>query len=148
MFASLLWWIAGLAGAGGAAWIAALFVPSVAITLKTAVDFVRSPVGTVAAAIVGGLVLYGAGYVSGDMEGTDKTRAAWRAANVEADLAAKRRDALIKAKVAADADAASARLESDDKITDQGVSENEKPNPGRPECRATGDDIRRLLSIR
>ncbi|HGW6372435.1 TPA: hypothetical protein ACNHTT_004664, partial [Escherichia coli] len=126
----------------------ALFVPSVAVTLKAAVDFVRSPVGTVAAAIVGGLVLYGAGYVSGDMEGTDKTRAAWRAANVEADLAAKRRDALIKAKVAADADAASARLESDDKITDQGVSENEKPNPGRPECRATGDDIRRLLSIR
>lgn len=27
MFASLLWWIAGLAGAGGAEWIAALFVP-------------------------------------------------------------------------------------------------------------------------
>ena len=88
MFASLLWWIAGLAGAGGAAWIAALFVPSVAVTLKAAVDFVRSPVGTVAAAIVGGLVLYGAGYVSGDMDGTNRTRVAWRAANAKADQAA------------------------------------------------------------
>ena len=148
MLASLLWWIAGLAGAGGAAWIAALFVPSVAVTLKAAVDFVRSPVGTVAAAIVGGLVLYGAGYVSGDMDGTNRTRVAWRAANAKADQAAKARDALIKRKVAADAEAATARLQTDDKITDQGVSENEKPNPGRPECRATGDDIRRLLSIR
>lgn len=148
MLVSLLWWVVGAIGAGGGIWIAALFVPSVAMVLKAAVDFIRSPVGTVVAAIVAGVALYSAGFVTGDVRGTNATRAAWRQANAAADLAAKKRDALVKAKVAADASAALARLESDEKITDKKVSDNEVQNPGRPECRATDADIRRLLSIR
>jgi hypothetical protein len=45
MLHSLFWTLAGLVGAGGGLFVAAMFVPTVAVVLKSVLDFARSPLG-------------------------------------------------------------------------------------------------------
>ncbi|WP_315806988.1 MULTISPECIES: hypothetical protein [unclassified Bradyrhizobium] len=144
----LFWTVTGAALACSGLWIAALFVPSAAIVLKAALDFLRAPIGQILAGLAAFLLWSGFIYAEGDVHGANATRAEWRAADAAAEAAAHKRDALIKAAVASATDRAVADIAASDKSLDQKVEQYGKANSGRPECRATADDIRRLLSIR
>ncbi|WP_316168976.1 MULTISPECIES: hypothetical protein [unclassified Bradyrhizobium] len=144
----LFWTVAGFAIACGGWWMLALFVPSAAIALKAVLDFLRAPIGQILAGIVALVLWSGFIYAEGDVHGANATHAAWRAADAAAIAAAHKRDALIKAAVASATDHAIADIAASDKSLDQKVEQYGKANSGRPECRATADDIRRLLSIR
>lgn len=148
MLISLFWTLAGLVTAGGGLWVAALFLPQLALLLKAALDFLRSPLGTILGVIALGVFLFASGWVSGDIHGTSATKAAWRAADAARAKADELRDAALKAKMKREADAAIATDDTFTKSLDQQVQKNESENSDRPACRrATGDDIKRLLSI-
>ncbi|MGC2776497.1 MAG: hypothetical protein WA418_12790 [Bradyrhizobium sp.] len=148
MLKTALWAAGVLFTGGGGLWIAAFFLPSAATLLTSALDFVKSPVGTLLA--MAGVVFFAfsTAWVGGDLHGTNATRAEWRA------------DIARRAKAAADREAAlsldmhsvATRFLRDDgafgKHLDDEVTINVAKAPKRPECRATGDDIKRLLSIR
>lgn len=147
MLASLFWTLAGLVGAGGGLCVAALFVPTVATLLKAALDFLRSPLGTVLGAIALALFLYVAGWIGGDIHGAAEVRADWRAdiaARVKAEAL---REAALRAEMTRTADAGAAVDVSFSNSIDQKVKAYVAKTPLRPECRATRDDVRRLLAI-
>ncbi|WP_316191597.1 MULTISPECIES: hypothetical protein [unclassified Bradyrhizobium] len=148
MLLHLFWTVGGLVLAGGGWWLAALFVPAAAITLKATLDFLSRPAGLIIAGIVAAVLWSGFIYAEGDRAGSVRTRAAWQAADLAAEVAAKKRDALINAAVAAATDKTVAELAADDKSLDQKVEQYGKASAGAPDCRASGDDVRRLLSIR
>lgn len=148
MLATLLWSLGGLATAGGGLWIAALFVPTVAALLKSTLDFLRSPVGTLVAVGALGLFLFVSGWVGGDIHGTTATRTAWRAADDAKARAEAARELALKLKMQAAADTALGADDAFIKSIDQQVQKNETEQSDRPACRrATGADIGRLLSI-
>jgi hypothetical protein len=147
MLSTALWAAGILFAGGGGLWIAALFLPTVATLLASALNFAKSPIGMVLA--IGALVMFAfsSAWVGGDLHGTNTTRAEWRA------------DTAVKAKVAADREAAlrsemqtlaDAGLKVDGefgKQIDNEVSTNVAKAPKRLECRASGDDVERLLSV-
>lgn len=150
MLTSLFWTVAGLIGAGGGFWIAALFVPSVAVAFKATVDFLRSPLGGALAIVALGFVLFAAGFIAGDIRGTGDTRAKWRAANVAAAEAKAANEARIKSIMVAEADRSIGSLDLFFKSIDAKVKNyaDQKPSDALACRRATRDDIKRLRDIR
>lgn len=126
MLKSLLWTLAGFVTAGGGLWVAALFIPSVAAVVSSTLRFLSSPFGMVCGAIVAALVIYGAGWVGGDIHGTGKTRAAWIAANVVADRKAAARDASIDVIARAGVDKEIAAEDRETAALNRKVSDYEK----------------------
>src|SRR5882757_4703223 len=104
MMQSLFWTIGGLVIAGGGLWIAALFVPTIAVLLKAVLDFLRSPLGAILGIGALGVLLFSSGWIAGDIDGSGKTRAAWAAdVAAKAKAAAEREVALrLEMKAAAD----------------------------------------------
>ena len=148
MLASLLWTLAGLVGAGGGLGIAALFVPSVAAILKSALDFLRSPLGTMLGGIALVLFLYGAGYIAGDMHGAAEVRAEWKADIALRVAAEERREADLRDEMARIAgNGVSLDLTFSHSIY-QKVQAYVAKTPAVDCRRATRGDIERLLSIK
>ncbi len=149
MLTSLFWTVAGIIGAGGGFWIAALFVPTIAVAFKATVDFLRSPLGAALAIVALGFLLFAAGYVAGDINGTDATRAKWRAANVAAANVKADNEARIKATMMAEADRSIGSLDLFFQSIDAKVKNyaDQKPSDALACRRATRDDIKRLLDI-
>ena len=149
MLQSMLWTLAGLVTAGGGIVATALFVPSFALFLKAALDFLRSPIGIIVGGIAGAFLIYAAGWIGGDLHGTNTTRAAWRKAQVAAAEAKARSEAAIGREMKADVDAQLEALDRYNKTNDAGVQKHASDNPKTCPCRrATADDIRRLRAIR
>lgn len=150
MLLSLFWTVAGLGGLGGGLWLAALFLPPVALALKAALDVLRSPFGQVVAAMALCVVLYGAGWIAGDLHGAAEVRAAWRAADLKARDAQQAREAAIRATMRAEAERSLATLDVFDQSIDSKVKTHAMQKPADlAVCRrATRDDVRRLLDIR
>lgn len=147
MLASLLWTLAGLVGAGGGVGLAALFVPSVAAILKSVLDFLRSPLGTMLGGIALVLFLYASGYIAGDMRGDAGVRAEWKADIAAREKAEAAREAALRNEMELLAGRVLANDEAFGKHIDNEVHAHVAQNAKRPECRATDDDVRRLLSI-
>jgi hypothetical protein len=148
MLTTLLLSVGGLVGTGVGAWIAAMFVPSFALLLKSALDFLRSPLGTLLG--VGALCafLFVSGWIGGDVHGTTATRAAWRAENTARERAQAARELTLHLNMRREADAAITADDQFGKSIDGKVQKNESENSDRSACRAaTGADIGRLLSI-
>ena len=158
MLKSLLWTMAGLVTAGGGLWVAALFIPSVAAVASSTLRFLSSPFGMVCGAIAAALVIYGAGWIGGDIHGTGKTRAAWIAANHIADRKAAARDAAIDSSARAGVDKEIAAEDRETAALKGRVSDYEKMLSYTPTavagacaagaCCLTDDDVRRLQNIR
>jgi uncharacterized membrane protein len=146
MLSGLFWTLAVPAIAGGGLWIAALFVPSIAILLKAALDFLRSPLGLIVAVIAAGLFLFSSGWIAGDIRGSNTTRAEWNADNAAKLAAARREIAENKLRAAADADKRLADLDAYAKTLEQKVATYERENPSRDGMLLTADDIRRMLN--
>lgn len=144
MLTSLFWVLGGFSGTGLGLYVLAMFVPSVAAVLRAALDFVRSPIGTACAIIVGGFLLASSMWVAGDIHGTNVTRAAWRADNARKKAAAEREIAENRIKAAADADLRIAGLDAYAKTLEKKVADYENQNPARHGMRLTDDDVRRL----
>lgn len=147
MLTSLFWTLAGMIVTGGGVYVAAMFVPSVALVAKGVLDFARSPLGMIAAVIVAGFLLFSSGYVSGDIHGTNETRAAWRADNAARAAEAKRLLAENKLNAAADANARIAEIDGYAANLKRKVDDYEAQNAGRAMCRLTADDVRRLRAL-
>lgn len=149
MLTSLFWTVAGLIGAGGGFWLAALFVPSVAVAFKATVDFIRSPLGGALAVAGLGFLLFAAGWIGGDMHGSTEVRAEWRAANIAAAEAKAANEARIKTIMVAEADRSLASLDLFFRSIDSKVENNAVPTPADPlACRrASGADIEWLRAI-
>jgi hypothetical protein len=143
MLTSLIVTAAGVVGSGAGIYIAAMFVPTFAALLKSTLDFLRSPVGMIAGAMVGAFLLYSAGWVGGDIHGTNKTRTAWRAARVAAEKAWTIREAVIRRDMRAEADSRLAAIGKDEKSIDVKEKRYEDSTVG-PAYPATADDIKRL----
>jgi hypothetical protein len=117
--------------------------------LATALALLRSPLGKIAAAFVGLAVVYGAGYY----RGASKAGAACDAAAARAELATVKRDLSIAKSAQESADRIAADLSSQarslaEKVTayEEAIKSAEAGNPAG--CALTGDDLRRLQSIR
>lgn len=148
MLTSLLLTLGGLVTAGGGLWAVALFVPTVATLLGKALDFLKSPLGVglgIAALVV---ILYGAGYVAGDLHGSGEVRAAWRADTAARAAAEAKREADLKTEMARFAGNASALDLTFSKSIDQKVHAYVAQTPALDCRRATRRDIERLLSIK
>jgi hypothetical protein len=158
---SALFWTLGSAGmAFGGIWIAALFLPSVAVLLKAALDFARSPLGMIIAVVAAGFFLFSSAWIAGDIHGTSGTRAAWHASDALKDAAALRLIEQNKAAAAAlveqnriaaaaDADKRIAAIDTIAKTLAEKVARYEseiKPGAGRRVL--TGADIKWLQNIR
>lgn len=148
MIVSLLWTLAGLIGAGGGLGVAALFVPSVAAILKSALDFLRSPLGTMLGAIALALFLYGAGYIGGDIHGAGEVHAAWKADTAARVTAEANREAALRAEMQRAAGAGASVDLTYSRSIDQKVQGYVAQTPAVVCRRATRDDIVRLLSIK
>jgi hypothetical protein len=147
MLTSLFVTLAGLAGAGGGLWVAAMFVPTVAALLKAALDFLKSPLGTVLGLIGLVAVLYVAGWVGGDLHGASATQAAWRADVAAKEKRAAERELALRTEMKALADRVLTFDGASSKQIDDKVASYVAKTPFSPECRATDADVRRLLSI-
>jgi hypothetical protein len=148
MLTSLFLTIGGFVLAGGGVWIAALFVPSAALLLKAALDFLKSPLGLVVAITVAGFVLFSSAWVSGDIHGVRATHAAWRKSDALKEAAAKRLIEQNREAAAADAEQRIAELAATAQSLAEKVARYESENKASHVCRLTGDDIRRLRDIR
>lgn len=148
MLLSLLLTVGGLIGAGGGLWVAALFVPTVAGVLKSALDFLRSPFGTVLGVLALALFLYVSGWIGGDLHGAREVRAAWKADIALRVAAETERETDLRAEMARIAgNSASFDLTFSHSI-DQKVQTYVAQTPAVACRRATRDDIVRLLSIK
>ncbi|WP_022721611.1 hypothetical protein [Rhodopseudomonas sp. B29] len=147
MLISLLTTVAGLATGGGGLALAAMYLPSVAFGLKTAIEFLRSPLGQIAGAAALAFVLFASGYVSGDIHGSAEVRAAWRDADALRLAAQRQREAAAKAAARTETDLAITAIERHADAMQTKVSDYAKATDGKA-CRlATDDDIRRLRDI-
>lgn len=148
MLKSLFWTLAGFVAAGGGLWIAALFVPSIALVVKATLDFARSPFGMIVAALVAGFVLFTSGWVGGDLHGSGQVKADWKAANIQAARAAREREATVDRTAKAEADLTLNAINSYAGTLEQKVADYAKSHEkNRPACPATGNDVFRLLDI-
>jgi hypothetical protein len=139
---------AGLFGSGTLLYVAAMFVPSVAALLKSALDFLRSPLGTILGVGALGVFLYVSGWIGGDIHGTRETRAEWRADTAAKEKAQAARELALRLEMKREAEAALATDAAFGKSIDEKVQKNEAENVDRSACRAaTGADIERLRSL-
>jgi hypothetical protein len=148
MLGSFFITLAGLVGAGGGAGVLALFVPSVASALRAALDFLRSPLGTLLGGLALSAILYVAGYVGGDVHGTRETRAEWAADVAAKAKAADARETALRLEMRRLVEPVLADDETFGKTIEQKVTHDVAQNSADPCRRATGADIGRLLSIR
>lgn len=148
MLTSLIVTAAGVVGSGAGIYVAAMFIPTFAALLKSTLDFLRSPVGMIAGAMVGAFLIYSAGWVGGDIHGTNKTRAAWRAARVQAEKAWVLREAGFRREMQAAVARVLDGIRKDDNATDKREKDYEASTgkPGRSGY-PTADDIKRLYRI-
>jgi hypothetical protein len=148
MITSFFVTLAGLVGVGGVASLGAFFVPTVAALLKSALDFLRSPFGMVVGvlALVG--IVHVSGWIGGDIHGSNKVRAAWRADTEAQARAALSRELALQAEMKSFADRGVALDLTFSKSIDQKVQDYVAKTPSLACRRATRDDIGRLLSIR
>jgi hypothetical protein len=137
----------GLVLAGLGAWIASMFVPSFALLLKSALDFLKSPIGNVVA--IGALMLFvfSSAWVGGDLHGTSETKAAWKADITKQAIEAAAREDALRKQMKALADGAIDADGGFGKQIDNEVSSYAKNSVKRPQCRASSDDVRRLRAI-
>jgi hypothetical protein len=148
MIASLFLSLGGLGLLGGGWLVAALFFAPAASLLKSTLDFLRSPLGTALGLLGLALFLHVAGWIAGDVHGSNKTRAAWRAEIAERDQAEADREAALRIEMKRAADAGvSVDLIYSHSI-DQKVQGYVAQTPAVACRRATRDDIVRLLSIK
>jgi hypothetical protein len=148
MITSLIVSLVGLFGSGAAIYVASMFVPSLALLLKSVLDFLRSPLGTILGVIGLGLFLYVSGWIGGDISGSRSTRAAWVADNVAKERAQAAREALLRATMKREAEAAILADEAFGNSIDQKVQKNVSENTDRAACRgATAGDIGRLRAL-
>lgn len=147
MLATLLFSVGGLVAAGGGLWVAALFVPPLAALVKSTLDFLRSPIGTLAG--VGGLCLFLflSGWIGGDVHGSRATRAAWAADVAAKSKAAAEREIALRLEMKKLADGVLTIDGAFSTHIDDEVKTYVPQNPIADCRRATGDDVRRLLSI-
>lgn len=147
MLTSLFVTLAGLIGTLGGVWVLALFVPTVAAVLKSTLDFARSPIGELLAVLALGLFLFSSGWISGDVHGSGKVRAAWRADTAMREAAEAKREADLRDEMQRFAgNAVSLDLTFSHSI-DQKVHTYVAQTHDVACRRATGDDIKRLLAI-
>ncbi|WP_316234953.1 MULTISPECIES: hypothetical protein [unclassified Bradyrhizobium] len=148
MLASLLWTLAGLLGAGGMLGVAAMFVPTVAVVLKSALDFLRSPLGEALGLLALVALLWAGGWIAGDMHGAGEVRAAWRADIALRTAAEAKREADLREEMARVAGNGAAFDLSFSNSIDQKVQTYVAKTPAVDCRRATRGDIERLLSIK
>lgn len=147
MLHSLFWTLAALVGVGGGLFLAAMFLPAVALVLKAMLDFARSPLGQLLAVIALGLFLFSSGWISGDLHGDGKVRAAWRADTAAREVAeAKREEALREEMSRFAGNGVSLDLSFSHSI-DQKVQTYVAKTPDVACRRATRGDIDRLRAI-
>lgn len=147
MLISLFVTIAGLVGSGLGLWVAALFVPTLAMLLRAALDFLRSPLGMLLGAMALGLFLFSSGWIGGDVHGSAATRAAWRADVAARARAAAERELALRTDMKAIADRVLTYDDKSSKQLDDEVSSYVAKTPDVACRRATDADVRRLLSI-
>jgi hypothetical protein len=147
MLASLIISGAGVIGTGLGVYVAALFVPTLAMLLKSTLDFLRSPVGMIAGAMVGAFLLYVVGWVGGDLHGSNQTRAAWRAADIAAAKARLANETAIRVEMKKVADQQVFDVYQFTKSLAAKVATHDSETVFNSARRATADDIRRLLQI-
>lgn len=147
MFASLFWTLAALAAGGGGLWIAALFVPTLAAVLSSLLKFLASPFGMICGAAAGVVILFSAGWIAGDIHGSEDVRAAWHAADAAIKQQADNRDANVEHTAKVEADTTIATIDADAANLAAKVKDYETSHHDRPACPASGNDVRRLLDI-
>lgn len=148
MLLSLFWTLAGLVAGGGGLGLAALYVPTVGALLKSALDFLRSPLGTAIGILAGVVILYGAGYIAGDIHGAGEVRGAWNADKIARAHAEADREAALRAEMRRAADAGMSVDLTYSRSIDQKVQDYVAKTPAAVCRRATRDDVERLLSIK
>lgn len=147
--------MAAILAAGGALASVVGFIPGGGAALalglqgwRLARGFVASPFGRV----VAGLVVLGLAYGAGDMRGRGVELAKWRAANLQADLDAARRDLTIQRDLADLERRARLAAEASNAANEQRVSADEMLiatlGASRDVCRIPPDRARRLRLIR
>jgi hypothetical protein len=147
MIASLLLSLGIPALLCGGWFAAAMFFAPAAAVLKSTLDFLRSPLGTAIGVIALALFLYVAGWIGGDVHGSNATRAAWRADISARELAEADREGALRAEMKrAGAAAVSVDLSYSRNI-DQKVQDYVAKTPAVACRRATRDDVVRLLGI-
>jgi hypothetical protein len=147
MIAPLFLSLGGLGLLGGGWFVAALFFAPAASLLKSTLDFLRSPLGTALGVIALALFLYVAGWIAGDVHGSNATRAAWRADVAAKAKAADDREAALRAEMRGVAAVGIAVDLSYSRSIDQKVHDYVAKTPAVACRRATRDDIVRLLAI-
>jgi hypothetical protein len=147
MIASLFLSLGGLGLLGGGWFVAALFFAPAASLLKSTLDFLRSPLGTALGVIALALFLYVAGWIAGDVHGSNATRADWRADNAAKAKAAEARSIALNVEMSGIVGAALGHDDQFGKIIDQKVHDYVAKTPAVACRRATGDDIVRLRAI-
>lgn len=148
MLSTALWSAGSLIAGLGGLWVAALFIPTVAITLKAVLDFLRSPIGQIVALIALLLFVFVSAWIGGDIHGTRETKAAWTADRLARAKAESDRTEQLKVTMKAEAEA---RLAADQVFSlsiDAKVKTYVPHFPANAACRATRADIEWLFSIR
>jgi succinate dehydrogenase/fumarate reductase cytochrome b subunit len=148
MIASLFLSLGGLGLLGGGLFVASMFFAPAASLLKSTFDFLRSPLGQALGVIALGLFLHVAGWIAGDVHGSNATRAAWRADNLAKAEAAATREAALRSEMKRIAGAGVSVDLAYSRSVDQKVQDYVAKTPAVACRRATGDDIVRLLSIK
>jgi hypothetical protein len=148
MIASLLLSLGLPVALGGGWWVAALFFAPAASTLKSTLDFLRSPLGTALGVIALALFLYGAGWIGGDIHGAREVRADWKADTAARVAAEAAREAALRAEMQRVASAGASVDLTYSRSIDQKVHDYVAQTPAVACRRATRDDIVRLLSIK
>lgn len=148
MLLSLFWTLAGLVAGGGGLGLAALYVPTVGALLKSALDFLRSPLGTAIGILAGVVILYGAGYIAGDIHGAGEVRGAWKADTAKRIAAETNRETWLAAEMKRFASAGVTVDLTYSRSIDQKVQDYVAKTPAAVCRRATRDDVERLLSIK
>lgn len=148
MLATALWSAGSLILGLGGVWIAALFIPSVAVTLKAVLDFARSPIGQILALIALVLFVFVSAWIGGDIHGTNVTKAEWKADRLARAKAEADRTAQLNATMRSTVEAKLAADQVFSLSIDEKVKTYVPHFPANAACRATRDDIRWLFSIR
>lgn len=147
MLTSLFLSLGGLGLLGGGWGLAALFFAPAATLLKSTFDFLRSPLGTALGVLALALFLHVAGWIAGDVHGTNATRAEWRADNAAKAKAAADRSLALALEMKGIVDAARGYDDQFGKIIDRKVQDYVANIPAVSCRRATRDDIERLRAV-
>lgn len=148
MLSALFWFAGAIAGGGGLIYVAAMFVPSVAVLLKATLDFARSTIGALIILATAAFLLAAWMWVAGDLHGANTTRAAWRADNAAKAVEARRIIAENKLAAQIDADRRIGENDAAAATLAEKVRRYETEIADRPACRLAADDVARLQALR